>query len=341
MVDALNSGGTERVRAPRVARMMVAVVGPTGSGKSDLALGLAEEFSGEVVSCDALQVYRGLDVGTAKLPVSKRGTIPHHLLDEIFPDREFSAAEYVSRAVPVIEAIAARGRLPLVVGGTGLYLRALRYGLFEGPGRLPEVRERLSRLMTKRGAGALHRLLRRLDPALAARVHPNDRIRLVRGVEVALAARKPMSELMTSRRRPLAGFHDILIGLRPSRDVLERRIRARVASMFSSGLVEEVCRLRDVFGPESPAFKAIGYREVLAMISGEISRQDAKESTARATLRYAKRQMTWFRREPGVQWFDGCGDEATLRTSISQYLRREIPERESLNTEKLHAETAS
>ncbi len=310
---------------PDVPRALVAVVGPTGSGKSGLALDLAEEFRGEVVSCDALQVYRGLHVGTAKLPLANRRGIPHHLLDEIDPDQEFSAAEYVSRAVPVIEDIAARGRLPLIVGGTGLYLRALRYGLFEGPGRLPEIRERLSKLMAKRGSSALHRILRRWDPALAARVHPNDRVRLVRGVEVALASGKPMSELMASRRRPLPGFHDILIGLRPSRDVLERRITARTESMFSSGLLEEVRRMRDAFGPESPAFKAIGYREALLLLSGELSEAEAKESTARATLRYAKRQMTWFRREPGVEWFDGCGDEKALLGSVSEYLRREIP----------------
>jgi tRNA dimethylallyltransferase len=321
--------------APRV---MVAVVGPTGSGKSELALGLAEELPFEVVSCDALQVYRGLDVGTAKLPPSDRRGVPHHLLDEIEADREFSAAEYVARAVPVIEDIVARGRLPLVVGGTGLYLRALRYGLFEGPGRRPELRRRLARLMERRGTAALHRVLRRWDPVLAARLHPNDRVRLVRGVEVALAAGKPMSELMASRRRPLSGFHDILVGLRPARDVLARRIGARVESMFSMGLVEEARRLRDVFGGASPAFKAIGYREALLMLSGEITEREAKESTARATLRYAKRQMTWFRREPGVTWFDGCGDEAPLRAAVAHYLRREIPRAEERPPE--HGEVA-
>jgi tRNA dimethylallyltransferase len=324
VVDALRTDETTTGTSGRGPSVMVAVVGPTGSGKSELAVALAEELSGEVVSCDALQVYRGLDVGTAKLPVAHRRGVPHHLLDEIDADREFSAAEYVSRAVPVIEGIAGRGRLPLVVGGTGLYLRALRNGLFEGPGRLPDLRERLSKLMERRGTRALHRVLRRCDPVLAARVHPNDRVRLVRGVEVALAAGKPMSELMMSRRRPLADFHDILVGLRPRRDVLEKRIAARVATMFSSGLVEEVGRLRDAFGTDSPAFKAIGYREALRLLSGEMTEREAKESTTRATLRYSKRQMTWFRREPGVRWFDGCGEDATLRTCVSEYLRREI-----------------
>jgi tRNA dimethylallyltransferase len=247
----------------------------------------------------------------------------------------------VARAVPVIEDVAARGHLPLVVGGTGLYLRALRYGLFEGPGRLPEIRARLTRLMERRGTEALHRVLRSWDPALAARVHPNDRVRLVRGIEVAIAAGRPMSELMSSRRRPLSGFHDILIGLRPGRDVLEKRIMARVESMFASGLLPEVRRLRDDFGPESPAFKAIGYRDALLLLSGDVTEREAKESTARSTLRYAKRQMTWFRREPGVEWFDGCGDEATLQVAVSEYLRREIPRAGSrLSTEKFHAETA-
>lgn len=319
---------------------MIAIVGPTGSGKSELAVALAEELSAEVVNCDALQVYRGLDVGTAKLRASERRGVPHHLLDEIEADREFSAAEYLARAVPVIEDIAARGHLPLIVGGTGLYLRALRYGLFEGPGRLPEIRERLAKLIERRGTEALHRVLRSWDPALAARVHPNDRVRLVRGVEVALASGRPMSELMTTRRRPLSDFRDILVGLRPSRDVLEKRITARVQSMFSNGLVEEVRHLREAFGPTSPAFKAIGYREVLLSLSGEITEREAVESTTRATLRYAKRQMTWFRREPGVEWFHGSGDETALRVSVCEYLRRKIRRGDRLRTEKLHAETA-
>src|SRR3990172_10665040 len=161
--------------------VLVAIVGPTGAGKSELALDLAESLGGEVVSFDALQVYRGLDIGTAKVPPEERRGIPHHLLDEVEPDEEFSAAEFVRRAVPAIEGIVARGKLPVLVGGTGLYLRALRSGLFEGPGRSPRVRDRLGAIADRRGAGALHRILRRWDPDLAERVHENDRIRLVRG----------------------------------------------------------------------------------------------------------------------------------------------------------------
>lgn len=320
---------------------MVAVVGPTGAGKSELALELARGFDGEIVGCDSLQVYRGLDIGTAKLAPHERRGVPHHLLDGVRPDVEFSAADYLARAVPVILDIAARGRLPLVVGGTGLYLRALRSGLFEGPGRSPAVRRRLGRIAERRGPAALHRILSRCDPALASRIHPNDRVRLVRGIEVFLASGRPMSELMGERRSPLRDVQDILVGLRPSRDVLGRRIAKRVEAMYSRGLVEEVRRLRDEHGDRAPAFKAIGYREALLLLRGEIDTPTAMEMTVRATTRYAKRQMTWFKREAGVQWFEGCGDERSLQRAVSEFLeRRVVRSKLEDNMERFHAEAA-
>jgi len=323
------------------ARLLVAIVGPTGAGKSELALDLAESFGGEVVSFDALQVYRGLDIGTAKVPLSERRGIPHHLLDEVEPNEEFSAAQFLLRAVPIIEGIAARGKLPILVGGTGLYLRALRKGLFEGPGRSPGVRDRLGAIADRRGGRALHRILRRWDPALAERIHENDRIRLVRGIEVYLASGRRMSDLMDDRRRPLEGFQDILIGLRPDREVLKARIEARVLAMFSRGLVEEVRRLLLTHGAGSPGFKAIGYREVLLYLDSEIDVDAARSLTVRATTQYGKRQMTWFRREPEVRWFEGCGDDARVRTQVLDYLRRVIPEAgDRQNSERLHAQTA-
>jgi tRNA dimethylallyltransferase len=327
----------------------VAIVGPTGAGKSELALALARRFDAEVVSCDALQVYRGLDIGTAKLGESQREGIPHHLIDEVSAREEFSAAEYVARAAPIVEDIARRGKLPIVVGGTGLYLRALRLGLFEGPGRSPEIRARLARIIRKRGAPALHRILARFDPELASRIHPNDGVRLVRGLEVFLASGSRMSDLMRDRRRPLEGFRDILIGLRLGRDEIASRVTRRVRSMFALGLVDEVRRLRAEFGDEAPAFKAIGYREVLLFLKGELDETQALSATVRATTQYAKRQLTWFRKEPGVQWFDGCGDDPEVQAAAAHHVRCRTSRTaltslivESGNeTERLHAETAT
>ncbi len=321
---------------------LLAIVGPTGAGKSDLALDLAESLGGEVVSFDALQVYRGLDVGTAKVPADERRNIPHHLVDVVDPSEEFSAAEFVRRAVPSIEDIAARGKLPILVGGTGLYLRALRRGLFEGPGRSPAVRARLSDVVDRRGPQALHRILRRFDPDLARRIHPQDRVRLVRGIEVYLASGRRMSELMGTRRRPLAGFRDILIGLRPEREVLKARIEARVDAMFARGLVEEVRRLRLEQGAGIPAFKAIGYREVLLYLDGATDLGGARRLTLLATIQYAKRQMTWFRREPEVHWFEGSGDDPGVLGRVLDCIRQASPETgERQNSERSHAETAS
>jgi tRNA dimethylallyltransferase len=306
--------------------VLVAIVGPTGAGKSELALDLAESVGGEVVSFDALQVYRGLDIGTAKVPPSERRGIPHHLLDEVEASEEFSAAEFVRRVVPAIAGIVAQGKLPILVGGTGLYLRALRSGLFEGPGRSPGIRDRLGAIAERRGARTLHRILRRWDPDLAERIHENDRIRLVRGIEVYLASGRKMSELMSTRRRPLEGFQDILIGLRPDREVLKARVEARVHAMFARGPVEEVRRLRLEYGAGVQAFKAIGYREVLLHLDGKIDVDGARRLTALATTKYAKRQMTWFRREPEVQWFEGCGGDTGMCARVLDYVRRAIPE---------------
>jgi tRNA dimethylallyltransferase len=321
--------------------LLIAIVGPTGAGKSTLALDLAESLGGEVVSCDALQVYRGLDIGTAKVPLAERRGIPHHLLDEVEPNEEFSAAEFVRRAVPTIEDIAAREKLPILVGGTGLYLRALREGLFEGPGRAPGLRKRLGEIAARRGPGALHRILRLWDPELAERVHPNDRIRLVRGIEVFLASGRKMSDLMASRKTPLAGFQDILIGLRPDREALKARAEARVDTMLSRGLVAEVRRLRLEHGAGGPAFKAIGYREVLRYLDCEIDLGTARNLIALATTQYAKRQMTWFRREPEVLWFDGCGDDESVRAQVFDRIRLALPAPgEPRDLERFHAETA-
>jgi tRNA dimethylallyltransferase len=310
-------------RAPR--RALLAIVGPTAAGKSDLALALAERLHGEVVSCDALQVYRGLDIGTAKLLPSERRGIPHHLVDVVEASEEFSAAEFVRLAVPILEDIAARGKLPILVGGTGLYLRALRRGLFEGPGRSPAIRDRLTRIAERRGGRALHRMLRRWDPDLAARIHENDRVRLIRGIEVFLRSGRKMSALMRTRERPLRDFQDILVGLRPDREALKARVEARVDAMFRRGFIDEVRGLRARHGFDLSAFKAIGYREVNRHLDGEIGAEEARRLTILTTIQYAKRQMTWFRREPDVQWFEGSGDDLAVEARVLDWIRCALP----------------
>ncbi|HJS73151.1 MAG TPA: tRNA (adenosine(37)-N6)-dimethylallyltransferase MiaA, partial [Vicinamibacteria bacterium] len=218
-----------------------------------------------------------------------------------------------------------RGKTPILVGGTGLYLRALRRGLFEGPGRSPGTRDRLKGIADRRGGRALHRILRRWDPELAARIHENDRVRLMRGIEVILESGRRMSELMRTRERPLRGFQDILVGLRPDRDLLKIRIEARVDSMFARGFLEEVRRLRLEQGEGVPAFKAIGYREAIRHLDSEIDAAAAGRLTVLSTIQYAKRQMTWFRREPDVQWFEGFGDDDAVEASVLDWIRRALP----------------
>src|SRR3990172_2876927 len=326
---------------------LIAMVGPTGSGKSALALRLARSIPSEIVSCDALQVYRGADIGTGKLSFSGRRGIPHHLLDVACPSQEFSAADYIRLAAPIIEDIDGRGKLPLLVGGTGLYLRALLRGLFEGPGRDATLRHRISDIAGRRGLRFVHRMLARLDAASAERIHPNDLIRTVRALEVCLLAKRPMSDLMKDRRSPLAGYSRLLFGLAPTRAELARRVEVRLRQMFDSGVIGEVQRLLSKYGPQAPVLKAIGYRQVAQLLAGEMDVEQAKQSTLRATLQYAKRQMTWFRREEGVVWFPGSGDDPKVGEAIESYLGARPAPRSPMEffqlrkEEGVHAKTAS
>ena len=322
-------------------KRLVAVVGPTGSGKSELGIRIARELEGEIVGCDALQIYQQLDIGTAKVPPGERGGIAHHLVDQVPPDEEFSAADYIKLAVPVIEDIARRKKLPVVVGGTGLYLRALRRGLFEGPGRSPKIRERLSRIAERRGTKPLHRILARWDPASAERIHPNDGVRIIRALEVQLESGQPMSELMGAGRSPLTEFQVILVGLKLSREELEKRIGSRVEKMFATGFADEVRALCREHGDDLPAFKAIGYRETIDHLAGGLDENRLVKAITLATTQYAKRQMTWFRREEGVEWFGGSGDDASVQDAVLQYLGQELGlGRRGQKVETVHAETA-
>jgi tRNA dimethylallyltransferase len=286
--------------------LAIILLGPTGSGKTALSLSLAERFHGEIVSCDSVAVYRGMELGTAKPSPEERSRVPHHLIDVTTPDQPFTAGEYSRQARAALRAIAARGRLPIVTGGTGLYLRALTEGLFAGPARHENLRTRLRRSAERRGSTWLHRLLTRLDAPSAARVHANDTPKLIRAIEVCLAARKPMSEVLS--RDPLTGFRLLRIGLNPTRPVLYDRLNRRCAEMFTAGLVEEARGLLAQFGPVK-ALDSLGYKQARAVMAGEMSEAQAIVAAQQGHRNYAKRQLTWFRREPEVQWIDAFGDE--------------------------------
>jgi len=310
---------TDPVRRDAAELPLVAVVGPTGSGKSDLALVIAEEFHGEVVNCDSLQVFRHFDIGTAKLPMEERRGIPHHLIDVVSPDELFTAGEYARLARETIAEISGRGRLPVVAGGTGFYLRALIDGLFEGPVRDQELRDRLVAREARR-PGALYRLLRRFDAAAAERIHANDVPKVMRALEVCLLTRRPVTELFGAGRAALDGYRTLKLGLLPDRDALYPRLDERCARMFERGLADEV---RGILALGYPAavkpFESVGYKQALQLVNGELGPRDALFYAQRATRQYAKRQLTWFRREAGLVWLRGFGDE---RKICAEALRR-------------------
>jgi tRNA dimethylallyltransferase len=318
------------VAEPQSAPLAV-VAGATASGKSALALALAREFHGEIISCDSMQVYRGFDTGTAKLPLAERLGIPHHLIDIREPDEIFSAGDFAREATAAIAGITARGRLPVVAGGTGFYLRALLDGLAAGPGRNPAIRERLARAT----GSALHRYLRRLDPESARRIHANDSNKLIRAIEVCREAATPLSAWHRTRRQPLTGYRTLRIWLRPPRGDLYRRIDARAAAMFDAGLLTEIDRLLEAgIPPSAQPFQAVGYRQGLAARNGEMPPGEAIARTQQATRNYAKRQETWFRREPWSVIYAGFGTDPVVARAASAAVRQflagsfgELPEK--------------
>ena len=295
-----------------VNQPLVVVLGPTGSGKSELALRLANRFSGEIVGCDSLQVYRLFDIGTAKVPFEARRGIPHHLIDILDADHVFTAGEYVRRAGAALVDIAARGRLPVIVGGTGFYLRALLDGLSPGPVRDEELRARLLERSIKRPA-SLHRILLRLDRPSSLRIHANDINKLIRALEICILARRPMSALFPGDRAGLRGFTVLKLGLDPPRERLFERLDARCRWMMESGLIEEV---RSILGrgvsPLAKPFESLGYKQALLLLRGELDADEALRQMQRDTRHYAKRQLTWFRREPNVSWLNGFGGDAAV-----------------------------
>ncbi len=300
--------------------LAILLLGPTGSGKTALSLALATMPGlppAEIVSCDSVAVYRGMDLGSAKPTPSEQAQVPHHLIDVANPDQPMTAGEYSRRARQAMHAIAARGHMPIVTGGTGLYLRALTMGLFDGPERRPELRERLRRTHARHHIGWLHRLLHRLDPISAARIHANDTPKLIRAIEVSLTAGQPLSSALENGRDPLTGFRLLRIGLNPPRQALYDRLNQRAAAMFQSGLVEETQILLNRYG-RIPALDALGYRQALAVIDQQLNQTDAIAAAQQGHRNYAKRQLTWFRREPDVHWIEDFGaSESAISTAVA------------------------
>jgi len=295
--------------------LLVVVLGPTASGKTALSLALAERFEGEIVNCDSVAMYREFEIGTAKPDAAERACAPHHLLDFVEPTGYITAGEYARRARQVLQEIKQRGRLPVVVGGTGLYLRALLEGLSPGPQRSEELRERLREKAERRGTGYWHRVLSRMDRDAAAKIHSNDLPKLIRAIEVCLGSRQTMTEMWKQGRDRLQGFRILRIGLNPERDARYGRINERARQMFAAGLVEETRRLLGKYGEAARPLTSLGYKQAVQFIHGEIDEASALQAAQQAHRNYAKRQMTWFRREPEVKWLAGFGDEKAIQQS--------------------------
>jgi tRNA dimethylallyltransferase len=294
------------------------VLGPTGSGKTALSLTLAERFHGEIVNCDSVAMYREFEIGTAKPTAAERARVPHHMLDVVDPLGFITAAEYARQAREVLQQIKAREALPIVVGGTGLYQRALLEGLFAGPQRSEELRERLRERAANKGPSYLHRILRRLDPTAASKIHANDTPKLLRAIEVCLASRTKMSELWKQGRDPLPGFRILRLGLDPDRKALYERINQRAQRMFDDGLSDETLNLLEKYGSAPRPLSALGYKQAVALMRGEFEREGAVQAAQQAHRNYAKRQMTWFRREPDVIWIRGFGDDGKVQGEAVQ-----------------------
>jgi tRNA dimethylallyltransferase len=301
---------------------LVAVVGPTASGKSALGLWLAERLGGEVIACDSTQLYQGFDIGTAKPSEAEQHAVPHHLLDVLSPAEKATAGGYRQMALPVLEDLRRRGRLPIFTVGTGLYLRALLDGLADLPQRSEELRERLRASAADHSPSHLHRVLQRLDRAAARKIAANDAQKLIRAIEICILARKPLTEVHQTGRTPLQGWRALRLGLTPPREALYERIHARTEEMLSRGWMDEVRSLLATGLPENvKPFDFIGYRELRSVVRGEMTLEIARAAIQQATRRYAKRQLTWFRKEAGVHWLSGFGDDPKLQNAALLYLR--------------------
>ena len=317
--------------------VLIVILGPTGSGKTALSLALAEQFAGEIVSCDSIAVYREFQIGTAKPSKQERARIRHHMIDVAAPAEEFTAGDYARSARKIITEISQRGSLPIVAGGTGLYLRALIDGLFEGPSRSEQLRIRLRRRADQKTIEHLHRVLSRLDPEAAAKIHPNDTPKLIRAIEVCLLAGERLTVLWDKGRDALTGFRVLRIGLEPERNALYARLNARCEAMFNGGLIEETRRLLSAYQspeavdagdprPVARALGSLGYRQAAQYVRGELSERLALLATQQAHRNYAKRQLTWFRREPDVTWLPSFGDDPQVQEQVIAIVTRALPD---------------
>jgi len=300
--------------------LLVVILGPTASGKTALSLSIAEEFQGEIVNCDSVAMYREFDIGTAKPSLAERARAPHHLFDCVDPMQDVTAGEYARQARGILDEIKSRGHLLTVVGGTGLYLRALLEGLFAGPQRSEELRERLRERAARRGLPHLHGILSRLDRTTAEKIHPNDAPKLIRAIEVCLASRQKVSELWQQGRDPLRGFHILRLGLDPDRAALYARINQRAEQMLKDGLIEETQKLIEKYGSRARPLGSLGYKQAAEFLRGELTREHALSMIQQAHRNYAKRQMTWFRREPEVTWFQGFGEDPEVQAHARELI---------------------
>jgi tRNA dimethylallyltransferase len=309
-----------------VTNPLIVLVGPTASGKTALALRLAEEFNGEIVSCDSVAVYREMEIGTAKPSLEERALVQHHMIDIAWPDEACTAGDYSRQARESLAGITERGHLPIVAGGTGLYLRALIDGLFPSPPAHPGRREVLRRRAETHGPAYLHRLLARLDPTAAAAIHANDVSKVVRAIEVSLAAKQPLTEQWQKGRDALTGYHILRLGLEPPRPLLYERINNRAAAMFDRGLIEETERLLERYGRDCRPLTSLGYAEATAVIRNELTREQAVTQAQQGHRNYAKRQATWFRRDAEIHWLKGFGNQQDIvdhaRQLVSLHLNK-------------------
>jgi tRNA dimethylallyltransferase len=309
---------------PAIAPLVV-IVGPTASGKSALGVWLAERLQGEVVACDSTQLYRGFNIGTAKPSIAERRGIPHHLIDVLDPLRHATAGEYRGMALTILDDLRRRKRLPILTVGTGLYLRALLEGLADIPQRCEELRVRLRQSAERHAAGHLHRMLRRLDPQAAQKIGPADEQKLIRAAEVCLLSKKPISELYRAGRAALIGWKPLQLALLSPREALYERIHARTDTMIANGWLEEVRALAASGLPENAKpFDFIGYRELRSVLRGSMALEEARAAIQQSTRRYAKRQLSWFRNLPGVEHFEGFGDDVQIQNAVLQWLSTQI-----------------
>lgn len=300
---------------------LVVILGPTASGKTALSLEIASIWPAEIISADSRQIYRAMDVGTAKVTPAQRAQAPHHLLDLIEPDQVFSVSDFVGLARPLAQDIQERGLLPLVVGGTGLYIKGLTEGILDAPSADEDLRRRLHLQETTEGAGTLHRLLADIDPQSAASIHPNNTVRIVRALEVYYLGGQTMSEMQQSHGFSERPFEVLKIGVLPPKQEHEQMIARRTRQMFEQGMIEEVAALLEKgYCPESSALKTLGYRETVLHLRGELSLEETIELVRLRTRQYAKRQMTWFRKEEEIIWVDSCREFVKIRASIENFM---------------------